>query len=327
MASAMPSISASAIARWQRRHQKLIEEAPSPAVTPELRAQMGAVAVAAVRSLRYEGAGTLEFLLDKSGAFYFMEMNTRLQVEHPVTEAITGLDLVELQLRVAAGEPLGLAQDGPRHRSAGYARRTPAAISCRNPAGWRCGRCRGTSGSSTRCNRAREIPPFYDSMIAKLIGHGATRDEARRKLIAGLEQTVAFGVTTNQGFLAACLRHSAFAAGEATTAFIGGHRDDLLAKQGVKDDDAGLAGIAALCHPSSRAAVAERANAGSKFPRSPRASIVETAPCDVEVVRERDGFYLADVAGHAHRFEIEALGRDAPAFPQGWRHRIGEIPP
>src|SRR6202163_1468276 len=209
----------------QRRHQKLIEEAPSPAVSPELRSRMGAVAVNAIKSIGYEGAGTLEFLLDRDGQFYFMEMNTRLQVEHPVTEAITGLDLVELQLRVAGGEPLGLAQDDVKFSGHAIEVRLCAEDVARDfmpqsgrMALWQMPR-------EIRVEHAlqsgSEIPPFYDSMIAKIVGSGATRDEARRKLICGIEQSVALGVTTNQAFLASCLRHPAFAAGEATTAFIG----------------------------------------------------------------------------------------------------------
>src|SRR5689334_22463862 len=195
----------------QRRHQKLIEEAPSPAVSSRLRQRMGNVAVAAVRSLRYEGAGTLEFLLDDGGEFYFMEMNTRLQVEHPVTEAITGLDLVELQLRVAAGEPLGLVQEDVKF--SGHAIEVRL---CSEDAGHDFMPQSGTMARWQVPDGARvehalrsgsEIPPFYDSMIAKIISHGADREEARGKLICALENVIAFGVITNQAFLMACLRH------------------------------------------------------------------------------------------------------------------------
>ena len=194
----------------QRRHQKLIEEAPSPAVSPELRARMGAVAVAAVKAIGYEGAGTLEFLLDASGEFYFMEMNTRLQVEHPVTEAITGLDLVELQLRVASGEPLGLMQEEIKFSGHAIEVRLCSEDAGHDfmPQSGRMALWQMPDGIRVEhaLQSGSEIPPFYDLMIAKLISHGETRDAARRQLIRGLEQTAAFGVTTNQAFLAACLR-------------------------------------------------------------------------------------------------------------------------
>lgn len=218
----------------QRRHQKLIEEAPSPAVNAELRARMGATAVAAIKAIRYEGAGTLEFLLDKDRNFYFMEMNTRLQVEHPVTESVTGLDLVELQLRIAAGEPLTLSQDQVQfHGHAievrlcaedadqGFVPRSGTMALWRMPAGLRV---------EEALDSGAEIPPFYDSMIAKLVSHGRTRDEARRKLASGLQDAVALGVTTNQFFLQRCLAHPVFAEGSATTAFIAQHQEALLAK-------------------------------------------------------------------------------------------------
>ena len=208
---------------------------------------MGAIAVAAIKSIGYEGAGTLEFLLDANGEFYFMEMNTRLQVEHPVTEAITGLDLVELQLRVAGGEPLGLRQEDIKFSGHAIEVRLCSEDAAHDfmPQSGRMALWQ--MPDELRVEHAlqsgSEIPPFYDSMIAKLIGFGATRDEARRKLICGLEQAVAFGVTTNQAFLIACLRHPAFARGEATTAFIGKHRGELLAP---RKDAASEAALAAL---------------------------------------------------------------------------------
>ena len=235
----------------QRRHQKLIEEAPSPAVSADLRERMGALAVQAVRAIGYEGAGTLEFLLDAQGDFFFMEMNTRLQVEHPVTEAITGLDLVAWQLRVAAGEPLPLHQDELRFDGHAIEVRLcaedallgfmpqsgrmdvwamPEALTA--DLGAQLGAQPGASQAGLRVEHALragdEIPPYYDSMIAKLVAHGRSRDEALRKLQHGLADAVALGVTTNQAFLARCLAHPVFAAGGATTAFIGDHQNELL---------------------------------------------------------------------------------------------------
>ena len=282
----------------QRRHQKLIEEAPSPAVSPELRARMGAVAVAAVKSLRYEGAGTLEFLLDQSGEFYFMEMNTRLQVEHPVTEAITGLDLVELQLRVASGEPLGLRQEDIRFDGHAIEVRL-----CSEDAGHDFMPQSGTMAlwqmpDGIRVEHAlqsgAEIPPFYDSMIAKIISHGADRNEARGRLICGLEQVAAFGVTTNQGFLIACLRHPVFATGEATTAFIGAasRRIAGAARRGPARRS-GAGGAVALCDQSPRAAMAELDGPWRRPFRSPSGFDLGHGVQEIEIVRERDGGYLA----------------------------------
>src|SRR5438445_5164499 len=214
---------------------------------------MGAVAVAAVKSIGYEGAGTLEFLLDPSGEFYFMEMNTRLQVEHPVTEAITGLDLVELQLRIAGGEPLGLRQEDIQF--SGHAIEVRL---CSEDAGHDFMPQSGKMAlwqmpEGVRVEHAlqsgSEIPPFYDSMIAKIISHGRDRNEARGKLICALEQTVALGVTTNQAFLMTCLRHPAFAAGEATTAFIAKHRDELQAHKDAATETALVALLLYVTNP------------------------------------------------------------------------------
>ncbi|SFN08103.1 acetyl-CoA carboxylase biotin carboxylase subunit [Variovorax sp. OV329] len=243
----------------QRRHQKIIEEAPSPAVSPALRERMGQAALAAVRAIGYEGAGTLEFLLDASGEFWFMEMNTRLQVEHPVTEALTGLDLVALQLRVAAGEPLGLVQEGVRFEGHAIEVRLCAENPSQDflPQSGTLALWQPAEPPLLRVEHALrsgcEVPPHYDSMIAKLIAHGRDREEARQKLLAGLAETVALGVATNQHFLERCLAHSVFAAGEANTGFIAAHQGELLAPQPqVQADAATLA--AALLQAGTEAA-------------------------------------------------------------------------
>jgi len=210
----------------QRRHQKVIEESPCPIMTDKLRADMGAAAVAAAKGINYFNAGTVEFLLDESGAFYFLEMNTRLQVEHPITECVTGLDLVAMQLQVASGQPLGLAQSDIS--LAGHA--IEVRLYAEDPMAdfqpktgiithWQEAQGAGIRNDAGIVS-GQAILPFYDPMLAKIIAQGANREEARQRLIAALKETILFGLPNNRDFLIACLAHPIFAAGKATTDFL-----------------------------------------------------------------------------------------------------------
>jgi len=211
----------------QRRHQKVIEESPSPAVTPELRARMGAAAVAAARAIQYVGAGTVEFLLDQDNQYYFLEMNTRIQVEHPVTEAVTGIDLVQLQIQVAQGLPLGLAQEDVHLNGHAIEVRLYAEDAAAGflPSTGRISHWQRPAGAGVRCDDGIEagmdVSPWYDPMLAKIIASGPTREAARARLMAALKSTVLVGVQNNRDFLLDVLAHDAFVQGAATTAFIG----------------------------------------------------------------------------------------------------------
>ncbi|HKO69759.1 MAG TPA: acetyl-CoA carboxylase biotin carboxylase subunit [Bradyrhizobium sp.] len=301
----------------QRRHQKLIEEAPSPAVSPELRARMGAVAVSALKALGYEGAGTLEFLLDTDGEFYFMEMNTRLQVEHPVTEAITGLDLVELQLRVAHGEPLGLQQDDIRLSGHAIEVRLCAEDAARDfmPQSGKIELWQSPDGVRVEhaLESGVEISPFYDSMIAKIIASGATREQARSRLICALEQTAAFGLTTNQAFLMSCLRHPAFASGDATTAFVEKYRETLPGPRKPTPSEVALAALLLYVTNPYRPPWRGGRTLAATFPMPSRIEL-DGHIHDLEILRERDGGYVASLAGSDHGFEIDEVDRDSIRF-------------
>ncbi|MCO8170606.1 acetyl/propionyl/methylcrotonyl-CoA carboxylase subunit alpha [Pseudomonas sp. 21LCFQ02] len=219
----------------QRRHQKVVEEAPAPGLTPALRKAMGEAAVRAAQAIGYVGAGTVEFLLDARGEFFFMEMNTRLQVEHPVTEAITGLDLVAWQIRVARGEPLPITQEqvplnGHAIEVRLYAEDPEGGFL---PASGHLALYREAAPGAGRrvdsgVQEGDDISPFYDPMLAKLIAWGENREEARQRLLAMLAETVVAGFRTNLVFLQRILAHPAFAAAELDTGFIERHQAQLL---------------------------------------------------------------------------------------------------
>jgi acetyl-CoA carboxylase biotin carboxylase subunit len=209
----------------QRRHQKLIEEAPSPAMTPELRQAMGDAAVRGAKAINYVGAGTIEMLLNEDNSFYFMEMNTRIQVEHPVTEMITGIDLVKEQIRVAAGEPLSI-NGMPALRGHVIECRVNAEDPSRNfqPSPGRVEVFHPPGGPGVRLDTHvytdYKVPPYYDSLLAKLICQGNTREEAIRRMQIALESFIVEGVTTTIPFLARVMHNADFQAGKVDTKFL-----------------------------------------------------------------------------------------------------------
>ncbi len=210
----------------QRRHQKLIEEAPSPALNQELRLKMGQAAVTAAEAINYVGAGTVEFLLDEDGSFYFMEMNTRIQVEHPVTEMCTNFDLVKEQIRVAAGESLKLKLEGTRLRGHAIECRVNAEDPFRNfqPCPGHISAYHPPGGPGVRVDThiydGYTVPPYYDSLLAKVIVHGNTREEALARMRQALDSFIIEGVTTTIPFLGRIMRHPDFIAGKVDTKFL-----------------------------------------------------------------------------------------------------------
>jgi len=258
----------------QRRHQKVIEESPSPVVPAELRARMGAAALAAARAVAYVGAGTCEFLLGADGGFYFLEMNTRLQVEHPVTEMIYGLDLVAWQLDVAEGKPLPLTQHELDARRRGH------AIECRIyaedpvkflPSPGTITHLRVPDGPYVRndsgCYEGAEIPVHYDPMIGKLVVWGDDRGQALARMRRALDEYQVRGIETNLAFHRRCVRHAAFAAGDYDTGFIGRNARELTPAAGEPELTAAV--IAAALDAVTGTSSGDRAAASPTGATSP----------------------------------------------------------
>ncbi len=282
----------------QRRHQKVIEESPSPFVTREMRAAMGAQAVALARAVNYRSAGTVEFVAGADRSFYFLEMNARLQVEHPVTELVTGLDLVEQMFRIAAGEPLALRQDQAAMN--GWA--IEARVYAEDPA-------RGFLPSIGRLRRYREPPAaaglridsgvvegsdvsmHYDPMIAKTVAHGADRDTAAERLAAALDSFEIDGVRNNLPFLRAVLDHPRFRAGRLTTGFIAEEYGDTYdAAKAAEALAPVLAPVAAIAHRRLAERAAKIGNGSALDP----SLVVQIGSCDrpLSLNPSKDGYEI-----------------------------------
>lgn len=316
----------------QRRHQKVTEEAPCPVLTTDQRAKMGAVAVEAAQSINYVGAGTVEFLLDADGEFYFLEMNTRLQVEHPVTEMITGLDLVALQIQTAQGEPLGLCQtdivlNGHAIEVRIYAEDVDQDFlpMTGHMDVWAPALADGVRVDSGIEN-SMDISPYYDPMLAKICAWGETRDIALNRLKSTLINTRAFGVSTNKGFLVDVLNTQTFENGQATTAFIGEEFPQMKTMQ----LDTRTPAIAAVldyevtaknAQKYSLGVSAELMNWGSQGGLS---SHYKYKGMPLIVSTKTANIYDVQIEGTVHNITVLELGRtDAKLDIDGTRMRVG----
>jgi acetyl-CoA carboxylase, biotin carboxylase subunit len=222
----------------QRRHQKVLEETPSPALTPALRVRMGEAAVAAARAVGYVNAGTIEFILDADGNFFFLEMNTRIQVEHPITECTTGIDLVQWQLRIARGEPLAFAQEDITQRGHAIECRIYAEDETKNfmPSCGVISYLHEPAGPGIRNDsgvyEGWEVTPFYDPILSKLVATAEDRETARHRMLRALDEYVVHGVQTSIDMHRRILRHPAFIAGDINTTFLDEHASEILRSAG-----------------------------------------------------------------------------------------------
>ena len=288
----------------QRRHQKVVEEAPSPFISPETRAAMGQQAMELARAVDYRSAGTVEFIVGADQDFYFLEMNTRLQVEHPVTEMVYGLDLVETMIRVAAGEKLDLTQDDIKPNGWAIEARVYAEDSARGflPSIGQLTRYREPVGKGVRVDsgvaEGGEISMYYDPMIAKLVTHAPTRDEAIDRLHLALDHYEIDGITSNRQFLSAVLENSAFKAGNLTTGFIAAEFDGDF----VADAPAGTAANDLVALGAAIAAL----------------QIEERSPGSPDRI-----FIIIDQTGRRYDVEVEAVtNREAMVVVDGRHHAL-----